>query len=247
MAGDAIEVLTPAWDAPPHVKACTALRSGGVSTGVFASLNLSDSVGDAAELVAENRTLLMRSIGLAKQPMWLNQQHGKRVIGVDQYRAGIAADGAVSRTCGSICTVTTADCLPVLLSAKDGREVAALHAGWRGLVRGIVRAGVSTMNTPPEQIQAWIGPAISAGVYEIGNEVRDAFLRRYPGASSAFHASRPQHWYADLPRLASMLLRICGVNEVTLSGQCSFSDPSRFYSHRRDGRTGRNASLIWIE
>ncbi|WP_240097544.1 peptidoglycan editing factor PgeF [Thermomonas flagellata] len=236
------------WPAPPGVHALTTLRHGlGVSAPPFDSFNLGARCGDAPEAVAENRRQLEAALPLPAAPRWLRQVHGVAVT-VEPAQDEPEADAAVSATPGRVLAILTADCLPVVLAAKDGSEIAAAHAGWRGLAAGVLEATVAAMRTPPAGLIAWLGPAAGPQAYEIGAEVRAAFVERDPGAAAAFVATRPGHWRVDLYALARRRLAAAGLATDALhgGGLCTISDPARFYSHRRDGRSGRMATLAWI-
>lgn len=235
------------WPAPPGVQALTTLRHGlGVSRPPFDSLNLGARCGDAADAVAENRRQLEAALALPSAPRWLRQVHGAAVAiepGLDTPEA----DAAVTRTPGAVLAILTADCLPVVFAAADGSAVAAAHAGWRGLAAGVLEATVAALRVPPAEILAWLGPAAGPDAYEVGAEVRDAFLARDPDAVAAFAATRPGHWHVDLYALARRRLRAVGLAAGAIhgGGLCTISDPGRFYSHRRDRRSGRMATLVW--
>ena len=247
--------LDPAAEArwPAGVLGRATTRRGGVSTGPFASLNLATSGeagDDAVSDVAENRARLLRSLGI-DAVCWLRQVHGTGVHRIEAPpEAGAAApvaDAAVTRLRGVAVAVLTADCLPVLLAAEDGSAVGAAHAGWRGLAAGVLEATVAALETAPERIRAWLGPAIGPTAFEVGPEVRDAFLAADPGAASAFRRGRGDRWHADLWALARRRLRLAGVRQVAGGGVCVHADPERYYSWRRDGkRTGRQATLAWL-
>ncbi len=237
-------MIEPDWPAPPGVRAVSTERTGGVSAGPYSSFNLGDHVGDAADTVAANRAALTRSLGLAQEPCWLEQVHGSDVLDLDMEPPG-PADGAVSSTLGRACAVLTADCVPVLLAARDGSRVGAAHAGWRGLAAGVLPAAVSRMGGLPAQFQAWLGPAIGPTNYEIGAEVRDAFVGVLPGADACFVPTRPGHWHADLYGLARASLAQAGVAAVYGGDFCTFDESERFFSHRREAPCGRMATLIW--
>lgn len=259
-------LLPAAWPAPARVRAFTTLRRGaGVSAAPFDDFNLGNARaadGDDPAAVARNRAELVQRFGLPGAPRWLRQTHGTAVQvfadGAFRGAAGSApatdddepeADAAVTASPGTVLAILTADCLPVLLCAADGSEVAGAHAGWRGLAAGILEATVGTMRTPPDRLVAWLGPAAGPLRYEVGADVRDAFLVDDPGAAGAFSATRPQHWLVDLYALARRRLVAAGMVAQAVHGGdlCTISDPGRFYSHRRDRRTGRMASLIWLE
>lgn len=243
---DSVGILAADWPAPPHVRAVTTLRTGGVSRGPFASFNLAQHVGDAPTDVSANRAHLRQALSLAQDPVWLSQVHGTHVI--DAARAGAAAaeaDGSYSDASGVVCAVLTADCLPILLCDRAGTRIAALHAGWRGLVTGIVPAGVAALRLPGADLLAWLGPAIGPRHFEVGPEVRQAFVARRAQAATAFAPGRGDRWFGDLYALARQELAAHGVTRVFGGGLCTASDPARFFSYRRDGRCGRMASLIW--
>lgn len=236
------------WPAPPGVHALTTLRHGlGVSAPPFDRFNLGARCGDAAEAVAENRRQLEAALPLPASPRWLRQVHGVEVA-VEPGGDEPQADAAVTRTPGTVLAILTADCLPVVLAARDGGEIAATHAGWRGLAAGVLEATVAAMRTPPASLIAWLGPAAGPQAYEIGEEVRAAFVERDPGAAAAFVATRPGHWRVDLYALARRRLAAVGLatDAIHGGGLCTITDPARFHSHRRDGRGGRMATLAWI-
>ncbi|MCC6296227.1 MAG: peptidoglycan editing factor PgeF [Pseudomonadales bacterium] len=233
------------WPAPAGVQALTTLRHGlGVSSPPFDSFNLGSRCGDEAEAVAENRRQLVASLALPSAPRWLRQVHGVDVA-IEPSSDEPEADAAVTRRPGTVLAILTADCLPVVLAARDGGEVALAHAGWRGLCAGVLEATVAAMRTPAHDVIAWLGPAAGASTYEIGAEVFDAFTTRDARAHLAFLPTRPGHWKVDLPMLARQRLLDAGVTEVHGGGQCTISDPTRYFSHRRDGRSGRMATLVW--
>jgi hypothetical protein len=240
-------VFLPAdWPAPPGVRALTTLRHGlGVSQPPFDSFNLGARCGDAPEAVIENRRQLEAALALPSAPRWLRQVHGVAVA-VEPADDEPEADAAVTATPGTVLAILTADCLPVVLAEKDGGEVAAAHAGWRGLCAGVLEATVAAMRTPADRLVAWLGPAAGPQAYEIGAEVFDAFTRRDGRARMAFLPTRSGHWRVDLYTLARQRLLDVGVTDVHGGGLCTISDPSRFFSHRRDGRGGRIATLAWI-
>lgn len=232
------------WPAPPGVRAVSTERSGGVSAGPYASLNLGDHVGDSADDVAANRRRLVNSLGLPSEPLWLEQIHGTDVLDLDLEQPA-TADGAVTSTPGRVCAVLTADCVPVLLAARDGQRVGAAHAGWRGLAAGVLAAAVARMGRAPAELQAWLGPAIGQARYEVGAEVRDAFVGSDGASAACFVATRPGHWHADLYGLARASLAKAGVEAVYGGDFCTFTESERFFSHRREAPCGRMATLIW--
>ena len=241
---NALDLLVPDWPAPPGVLAVSTLRTGGVSRGEFASLNLGDHVGDSPADVQENRRRLREACGLPQEPNWLRQVHGVRVVDLDQPAPDMTADAAFTRRSGIVCAVLTADCLPVLFADAAGTTVAAAHAGWRGLLAGVLEATVAAMRAAPADLIAWLGPAIGPQCFEVGPEVREAFIGRDPDCAAAFVPHGARH-LADLPALARRRLAAAGVRRVHDAAQCTHSQPQRFFSHRRDGRSGRQATLIW--
>jgi YfiH family protein len=221
-------------------------RLGGVSRSPFESLNLGDHVGDAAAPVTENRNRL-RGI-LPAEPYWLKQVHGRGVACADDGTGSPQADAAFSRQAGTVCAVMTADCLPVLFCDEAGSVVAAAHAGWRGLAAGVLEATVAAMQEPADRILAWMGAAIGPQAFEVGEDVRKAFVTDLPASADAFRPGiSAGKWWADIYLLARLRLARIGVNRVHGGGLCTFNDRQRFYSFRRDGATGRMASLIWLQ
>ncbi|MDP3538899.1 MAG: peptidoglycan editing factor PgeF [Azonexus sp.] len=239
------DLLIPDWPAPVNVRALQTLRSGGCSPAPWDSFNLGDHVGDASENVVANRAALRQL--LPAEPLWLNQVHGIAAVDAAKSPFSISADAAYSRTAGVVCTVMTADCLPVLFCNRAGSVVAAAHAGWRGLEAGVLEATVKAMATNPGEILAWLGPAIGPQFFEVGDEVRAAFLSRDPLAASAFIAGASGKWLADLYLLARQRLESIGIVNISGGDRCTFSEEESFFSYRRDGVTGRMATLIWFE
>lgn len=239
------EFIVPDWPAPANVRAVQTTRSGGVSGGPYASLNLGDHVGDEAAAVAANRARLGEI--LPAGPLWLKQVHGIVVTDADTAASGRAADAAVARRPGRVCAVMTADCLPVLLCDRGGSVVAAAHAGWRGLCAGVIEATLAAMRVPAAEVVAWLGPAIGPQAFEVGDEVRAAFMARDPSAAAAFAPHGPGKWLADIWLLARQRLAAAGVGSVWGGGQCTVADRERFFSYRRDGVTGRMAACIWLD
>ena len=251
--------LRPHWNAPAGVNAYVSTRvAAGVSQPPFDSCNVADHVDDDRGAVARNRALLSVALDLPAEPLWLRQVHGVTVFDAEssdtnasQWSAPIVADASRTSRSGRVLAVLSADCLPVLLCADDGSEVAAVHAGWRGLAAGVIEATVQRMRTPAPHLLAWLGPAIGPNAFEVGADVRDAFVSRNASAAVAFRpltaVKVTQKWHCDLYQLARQRLSALGVTRVSGGEFCTFSDPSRFFSHRRDRATGRMASLIWIE
>jgi YfiH family protein len=245
--------VEPDWPAPGGVRALSTLRSGGVSAAPYASLNLGDHVGDRPASVAENRRRLMVAAGLPTEPVWLRQVHGTKVADLDAVAYVGApepmgpADASFSRTLKRVCAILTADCLPILLAADSGDLIAAAHAGWRGLAGGVIEAAVQALGVPPEKLMAWLGPAIGPQHFEVGAEVREALLKGDLGAQKAFAPNARGRFMADLGALARRRLAALGVERIYGGGQCTYSQGDRYFSHRRDGVTGRQATLIWLE
>lgn len=244
MAGN---FIVPDWPAPARVRALVTTRAGGVSEGVYASLNFGDHVGDDPAAVAKNRALLRAA--LPAEPLWLTQVHGAVVADAAIALSGAEADASVAHGVGPVCVVMTADCLPVLFCDEAGGAVGAAHAGWRSLAGGVLENTVRAMGVPANSVLAWLGPAISQPAFEVGEEVRAVFLAHDPAAAEAFlPGTAPGKWQADLYRLARQRLAAIGVTRVCGGGLCTHSDPARFFSARRDGiRSGRLASLVWLE
>ena len=242
------DCVRPDWPCSPRVQAFTTTRDGpGISAPPFARFNLGARCGDDPTAVQHNRAALQQQYHLPGAPLWLHQVHGIDVAMDDGSRGSEPlADAAVSVLTGSVLAVLTADCLPVLFCNREGTEIAAAHAGWRGLADGMLESTVQAMTSAPESLMAWIGPAAGAAQYEIGEEVRQAFLAKNPRADSAFAPTRPGHYRVDLPAIARQRLAGVGVHAVFGGEFCTLSD-TRFYSHRREQRTGRMASVIWMQ
>jgi YfiH family protein len=237
--------LSADWSAPAGVRAGCSLRAGGRSEPPYASLNLGAHVGDDPAAVAANRALLRATLQLPGEPLWLQQVHGTHVIDADGNDDTGPADAAVSRTGTQPLAILVADCMPVLFASADGAVLGAAHAGWRGLSAGVLEATVRAMQVEPRGIHAWLGPAIGAEHFEVGEEVRTAFVGHDPCAIDAFTANARGRWQCDLQLLARARLSALGVSRVAAAGLCTFADAARCYSYRRDGRTGRMAALLW--
>ena len=244
--------LAADWPAPANIRALTTLRTGpGVSPAPFDQFNLGLRCGDDPANAQENRRRLREALALPSEPQWLNQVHGTDVVllpphageGWDGGEAG--ADASVTSIPSVVLAILTADCLPVLFCKDDGSEIAAAHAGWRGLSAGVLETTVAAMQSAPDRLLAWLGPAAGPDAYEISDEVRDAFMSHDVSSEMAFSPTRPGHWHVDLYALARQRLLAVGVERIYGGGLCTISNPARFYSHRRDARTGRMASLIW--
>jgi YfiH family protein len=245
-----IATLPADWPAPAGIRAFTTLRTGpGASRAPFDRFNLGLRSGDEPAAAQANRDALRAAIGTLHAPRWLHQVHGidvVRALAGDAADAEATADAAVTVVPGLPLAILTADCLPVLFAAEDGSEVGAAHAGWPGLSAGVLEATLAAMRTPPARLMAWIGPGAGPQRYEVGENVYAAFVYKDAPAAAHFLPTRPGHWLADLPALARRRLAAAGVQRVFGGGECTISDPARWYSYRRDGATGRMASLIWI-
>jgi YfiH family protein len=244
--------LTPDWDVPPQVRAISTLRAGGgISTGAYATLNLAQHVGDDPAHVHANRAWLRQTAGLPAEPLWLEQVHGIDVVSHAAPRATSEmpprADAAVAFEPGRVCVVMTADCLPVVFADRAGTRIGVAHAGWRGMVGGVLEATVAALRTPPAELVAWLGPAIGPDSFEVGPEVRDAFVARDAGNAESFMRNAAGRYQADLYALARRTLARAGVRAVSGGGRCTQRESGQFFSFRRDGgRTGRMATLAWL-
>jgi len=243
----AIEWLEPEWPVPRHVRVVSTQRTGGASEGAYASLNLAAHVGDDAGRVRENRRRLCAAAGLPSEPLWLEQVHGCEVVRADAQGGVPRADSVVATRAGCVCAVMTADCLPVVLADQAGTRVAVAHAGWRGLAGGVVEATVEALGVDAADIVAWLGPAIGQRAFEVGPEVRQAFIDRLPEAEVGFEPNDRGRFQADLCGLARIVLARAGVGPVYGGGWCTATEASRYFSFRRDGVTGRMATLAWLE
>jgi YfiH family protein len=246
--------IIPDWPAPKNVRALQTTRNGGVSATPYDSLNLGDHVGDAPLAVERNRMSLQSLF--ASEPVWLKQVHGTVVADAGQAACWPQADACISRHSGAVCVVMTADCLPVLLCDEQGSVVGAVHAGWRGLCDGVIEKTVHAMNAPPQTIMAWLGPAIGPQAFEVGEEVRAAFVAKQPEAATAFIATpesgrevgvKVNKYLADIYQLARLRLHALGITRIYGGGLCTYTDQERFFSYRRDGVTGRMGTFIWLE
>jgi YfiH family protein len=241
-----LDFLRPDWDLPVRVRAAMTTRAGGVSPAPYDSFNLATHVGDRMDAVTENRRRLREALALPAEPAWLEQVHGTGVAALPKPASG-PADAAVTFTRGPVCAVLVADCLPVFLASRAGDRVGIAHAGWRGLAAGVVEATIAALECAARDLVAWLGPSIGPAAFEVGDEVREAFIVRDAGADAAFRRGRAGRWLADLPALARRRLRAAGVDRVTGGGHCTVTDAARFYSYRRDGATGRMAALAWLD
>jgi len=239
-------LIIPNWPAPARVWAVSTTRLGGISSPPYDSLNLAGHVGDDPVRVAGNRRQLAAVLGLSTEPAWLEQVHGIHAVAAETVSAPVVADAAWTREPSRPCVVMTADCLPVLLCDRAGTVVAAVHAGWRGLAGGVIAATVARMGVPPMELLAWLGPAIGPEAFEVGEEVRDAFIALDRASASCFQPSPAGRWLADIYGLARLQLRRLYVTAVYGGHACTFGEPERFFSYRRESATGRMASLIWL-
>ena len=240
-------LIFPDWPVPPRVRAVSTTRHGGISAPPYQHLNLAEHVGDDPAGVAENRRRLIAELGLSAAPAWLEQVHGITVVAAQTVCGPVAADAAWTAESSQSCVVMTADCLPVLLCDRAGTVVAAAHAGWRGLAGGVIAATVAQLPVAPAELLAWLGPAIGPATFEVGDEVRTAFLERDAGNAACFRPSLAGRWLADIYQLAQRQLQDLGVVGIYGGGFCTFNEPTRFFSYRRDQQTGRMATLIWLE
>jgi hypothetical protein len=240
----AAHCIVPDWPVPARVRALVTTRAGGISTGPYASLNLGLRTEDDPGAVAENRARIEQL--LPQPPRWLQQVHGSTVVDADSLENVPQADASVARRAGTVCAIMIADCLPILLADRAGTCIAAAHAGWRGLAGGVIGNTVARMAIAPAELVAWIGPGIGPTAFEVGDDVLEAFCASTPKNRSAFRPLKPGKWLCDLPALARNALLQAGVTSIHGGDLCTYRDPERFYSYRRDRITGRMAALIWL-
>ena len=240
--------VTPNWPVDSRVRALTTTREGGVSRGIYSSLNLSRQVGDDVAAVIRNQQICLTTHRLPHTPRWLRQVHGTRAIDVGNLKSSvdIEADAAYTNAPDRVCAILTADCLPIVLCDDKFQEVAAVHAGWRGLLHGVLQSTLSKFSAPCTRLLAWIGPGISRSAYRVDPAFRQRFLEDCPGVDQAFWCNSGQ-WHADLYAIAESRLRAGGVTNVSRYQGCTFAEAERFYSYRRDGVTGRMATFVWID
>lgn len=238
-------LIIPNWPAPPNVRAMQTTRQGGVSAAPYDTLNLGDHVGDEPLTVARNRTLLNHLV--PSEPVWLVQQHGTKVVNADQTSCFPQGDACIARHRQSVCVVMTADCLPVLLCDVQGGVVGAVHAGWKSLLAGVIEATVQAMEVAPQNLMAWLGPAISQQAFEVGKEVHDFFVAADSQAEAAFVPGQHGKWFADLYALARLRLNALGITQIYGGDHCTYRERDKFFSYRRDGVTGRMGTFIWRE
>jgi YfiH family protein len=243
--------LVPEWPAPGRVRVISTMRLGGVSTAPYDSFNLAQHVGDDPAAVAANRKALAEAGGLPAEPLWLNQVHGVQVVTHAGPTAGDfgppTADASVAFEPGRVCVVMTADCLPVVFTDRAGTRIGVAHAGWRGMVGGVLEATITALGAQPADILAWLGPAISQAAFEVGGEVRDAFLQRSAAHGASFVRNARGRYQADLYALARTTLAEAGVGDVYGGGWCTHRQRAEFFSFRREPQTGRMATLAWVE
>ncbi|MCW8853600.1 MAG: peptidoglycan editing factor PgeF [Gammaproteobacteria bacterium] len=242
-----IECVYPDWSAPDNIRAFTTTRISGYSQGHYAGLNLASHVKDNQLDVEKNRQLLIEQLALPAQPLWLDQVHGVTVVNAAGKSESLVADASYCDQKNRVCAVLTADCLPVLICNRQGTKVAAAHAGWRGLLAGVIEETIHAMQEPAENILVWLGPAIGPHAFEVGQEVKDAFINDMLDTELAFRANRPGHYLVDIYQIAKIRLNKIGVVSVSGGDYCTYTDSERFYSYRREVNTGRMASLIWME
>lgn len=242
-----LPIIVPAWPAPSGVHAVATTRAGGVSAPPYDTLNLALHVGDEPAAVTENRRRVSAALKLPAQPRWLNQVHGATVSELGRESGVCDADASFTRRPGTVCVVMTADCLPLLICDGAGTQVAAVHAGWRGLAGGIIEETLKSFEGPREELLVWLGPAIGPDAFEVGDEVRETFVTADSSAADAFRANARGHWLADIYALARLRLARHGVTRVYGGEHCTVRESDTFFSYRRDGATGRMASMIWID
>ncbi len=245
-----LSYLPANWpDKPENVSAVTTLLNGGVSQGGFSEYNLALHVGDDVQAVARNRAKLAADLSLPAEPVWLDQVHSNKVICADDVAAGVVvtADASVSRKSGVVCTVMTADCLPVFFCNRAGTEIAVAHAGWRGLHAGIISNTIEAMQSPADEILVYLGPAIGPQLFEVGEEVLQAFTDKNINNKTAFVVATESHYLCDIYELARIELQVLGIGDVAGGDYCTFSESHRFYSYRKQSTTGRMANLIWLK
>lgn len=244
-----IPVILPTWNVPPQIKGFTTMRQGGVSQAPFDSLNLGSHVQDDPQAVALNRQRLVEQHHLPHAPIYLNQTHSTKVIRLPYSGQDLEADAVYTNQPNQVCLVMTADCLPVLFCSQDGTEVAAAHAGWRGLCDGVLEQTVKQFSCPPNEIMVWLGPAISQQAFQVGQEVIDQFCAFDPQAEQAFvpDPTTRGKFLGNLYQIAQQRLNKVGITQISGGDYCTYTDEQRFFSYRREGKTGRMATLVWIE
>lgn len=242
-----MEKISPNWNIPPHIHAFTTVRTGGVSQPPFDSFNLGDHVNDNPEHVATNRALLVENFHLPQAPLFLTQTHSTKVIRLPYEGTPLEADAVYTNQPNQVCLVMTADCLPVLFVSQDGKEIAAAHAGWRGLCDGVLEATVAEFECEPSQISAWLGPAIGPKAFQVESEVIEQFCAFDAQAKDAFieDSSASGKFLGNLYQIAKQRLNKLGIVNISGGEYCTYTEKERFFSYRRDKQTGRMATLIW--
>lgn len=242
--------IIPDWPAPANVHAVSTTRQGGASVEPYNGFNLASHVGDEEQTVQLNRRLLHDALSLPSEPLWLEQVHGVEVVEADEQQGPCQADASMATQAGAVCTVMTADCLPVLICDRKGHGVASAHAGWRGLAGGVIEATAQKLcrqlACDGDDLLVWLGPAIGPQAFEVGAEVRETFLQINDAAEQAFVANRPGHWLADIYLLARQALQRVGIEAIYGGEHCTYNEADTFFSFRRETATGRMASLIWL-
>lgn len=234
------------WPAPKHIRAGTSVRTGRISQTPYNELNLATHVGDQYEHVHKNRQLLSEYLGLPTEPAWLEQVHSSKIISLDKTQKNITTDGSYTSKKNKICAILTADCVPILFCNTDGTKVAAIHAGWRGICAGIIEKAIDEF-PDPKKLLVWIGPHISKQYYEVGKEIYDRCSTHLDSLQRAFTPINSSHWYCDLTEIVKIILKNSKVGLIYECELCTYKQHDLFYSYRRDGNTGRTASLIWME
>ena len=240
--------LQPQWPAPSKIKSYTSTRLGGFSRAPYDSFNLANHVGDELFNVRQNRQLLKSQLHIPSDPCWLNQVHSTKVIQIEQpLREAVEADASFTRKLSIVCAVLTADCLPLLVCDKKGTTIASIHAGWRGLAGGVIDKTIAALDLPSSQLLVWLGPAISQSCFEVGNEVKEKFDRLDYNTDKAFCQKADGKWLLDIYQIARANLNDLGIENIYGGDQCTFRQGDKFFSYRRDGITGRMASIIWMQ
>lgn len=242
-----LDLIIPDWPAPSWIKAATTTRQGGFSDPPFDSLNLSQTVGDNAGCVVKNQTLLKKLLGFTQDPLWLKQTHGTRIISAKNTSSDRVADAVCAYEPQSVCTVLTADCLPLLVCSKTKSCIAAIHAGWKGLAAGVIENSIKALACPAEDLLVWLGPAIGPQAFVVGQDVFAVFVKKNPQFKAAFEEIGNKQWLANLYHLAKQHLNTLGISAIYGGQYCTYSNKKQFFSFRRDKITGRMASLIWIQ
>jgi len=241
-----LEFIVPDWSAPTNIKCVTTTRTGGLSKNEYQSFNLGGHVKDSMALVKQNRQLLQQQLSLPSEPVWLNQVHGTQVLELDNAtESNITADAAYTHKTGVVCAVLTADCLPVVFCDAKGQHIAVAHAGWRGLLHGVIENTLQALPVANEEVLCWLGPAIGPRVFEVGEEVLEQFLNKDEIHENAFKPQTNEKYLANIYQLAINVLTKNGVHRIYGGDYCTYAESEKFYSYRRDGETGRMATLVW--